>query len=422
MGRKARGSRNLPHPKPVEKIQLSGENFGRRAVIAVILLVFGASALVYTFVNLFAPQKGWQAIEANSSVGPTCADELVFLYDLGGGGVSASVEGREVTALYSDACRKLFELFHTMESFEGVVNLREINLHPNETLTVDAALYHVFEQVQRSGDRTIYLGPVYARYQDLFYCQDDSQLVDFDPWLSEDVRQEYAAVAAYARSPEAVSVRLLGDNQVRLEVSDEYLSYARREGIERFLDFGWLRNAFVVDYLADLLTENGYTHGSISSYDGFNRNLDGRGLSYALNVYDYVDGAVYQAGTMEYKGPMSIVCLRGYAANDADSLRIYELRNGEQRTGYLSPVDGRCRNAVNDLVCYSSTAGCGEIALRVAPIYVADTLDVLALEALSNGGIESIRCENRVIRGTDSELVLVNLYEKDGVRYTVSLD
>ena len=105
MGRKARGRRDLPHPKPVEKIQLSGENFGRRAVLALVLLVCGVSALVYTFVNLFAPQKGWQTIAANSSAGPTCADELVFLYDVGGGGQSPSVEGREVTALYSDACR-----------------------------------------------------------------------------------------------------------------------------------------------------------------------------------------------------------------------------------------------------------------------------------------------------------------------------
>lgn len=422
MGRKARGRRDLPHPKPVEKIQLSGENFGRRAVLALVLLVCGVSALVYTFVNLFAPQKGWQTIAANSSAGPTCADELVFLYDVGGGGQSPSVEGREVTALYSDACRKLFQLFHTMESFEGVVNLREINLHPNETLTVDAALYRALEQVERSGDRTIYLGPVYARYQDLFYCQDDSQLMDFDPWLSEAVRQEYGAAAAYARNPEAVSVSLLGNNQVCLRVSDEYLSYARREGIERFLDFGWLKNAFVVDYLADLLTEKGYTNGSISSYDGFSRNLDSRGLSYALNVYDYVDGTVYQAGVMEYQGPISIVSLRGYAASEADRLRIYELRNGDRRTAYLSPVDGRCRNAVDDLACYSRTAGCGEIALRAAPIYVADRLDVPALEALSGGGIESIRCENRVIYGTDPELALSGLYEKDGVRYTVSVN
>jgi len=174
----------------VERIELSQENVGRRIVIVLILVLVAGAAFAYGVSQLFSAQTGWQAIEGAANQGPTCAGELVFLYDVGGGGQSPSVEGREVTALYSDACRKLFQLFHTMESFEGVVNLREINLHPNETLTVDAALYRAFEQVERSGDRTIYLGPVYARYQDLFYCQDDSQLMDFDPWLSEAVRQE----------------------------------------------------------------------------------------------------------------------------------------------------------------------------------------------------------------------------------------
>ena len=53
---------------------------------------------------------------------------------------------------------------------------------------------------------------------------------------------------------------------------------------------------------------------------------------------------------------------------------------------------------------------------------MADRLDVPALEALSGGGIESIHCENRVIHGTDPELALSGLYEKDGVRYTVSVN
>ena len=421
MGRTARDNRDLPHPKPVQKIQLSGENTGRRAILAVVLLVIGASSLVYAFVNLLTPQTGWQAIEANSSVGATCADELMFFYDIGSGDASAAAESRAVTTLYSDACRKLYELFHTVESFEGVVNLRELSLHPNETLTVDGALYRALEAVQRSGDRTIYLGPVYERYQDLFFCQDDAQLMDFDPWLSEAVRQEYAAAAAYASDPAAIDVRLLGDNQVCLSVSDEYLAYARREGIGCLIDFGWLRNAFVVDALADLLVENGYTHGSISSYDGFNRNLDGRGLDYALNVYDFEDGATYQVAAMEYRGPMSIVYLRDYAINDADSLRIYELKTGERRTSYLSPADGRCRSAVSDLICYAQAVGCGEIALQIAPVYVADTLNVPALEALADGGIQSIRCEGRVIRGTDPELTLTNVYETDDRSYTVSL-
>lgn len=419
MGRTARDNRDRPHPKPVEKIQLSEENVVRRLIAAAIVLVIGGAALAYAFTQLMAPETGWQAIEVNTSLGASCADELVFLYELGGGSMPVTAENRAVRQLYSEACRKLFQLFHTVESFEGVTNLRDVNLHPNETLTVDDALYQAFEAVQRHGDRTIYLGPVYARYGDLFYCTDDAQLVDFDPYRSDEVREEYKAYAAFAQDPQAVDLRLLGDNQVCLTVSEEYLAFARQEGIERFLDFGWLKNAFIVDYLADLMTENGYTHGSISSYDGFSRNIDGREVSYSQNVFDMVDGSVYPAGQMSYRGPMSIVYLRDYPMNDMDRYWIYQMENGEVRSSYLDPVDGLCRSAVHDLICYSQALSCAEIALQTAPIYVADTLDVQALEGLVKDGIQSIRCEDRKILGTDSNLKIANLYEEGDVCYSL---
>lgn len=421
MGRTARDNRDRPHPKPVQRIELSEKNWKRRLLAAALLLVVGGAAIAYSVSGLFSAESGWQAIEASTAGGPTCADELVFLYDLGAGEMSARRELRELTALYSDACRKLFQLYHTVESFEGVVNLREISLHPNETLTVDEALYQAFEAVERAGDRTVYLGPVYARYLDLFNCEDDVQLVDFDPALSREVAEEYKALAAYAQDPQSIELRLLGDGQVCLYVSEEYLTYAEQEGIDCFLDFGWLRNAFITDYLAELMTARGFTHGSISSYDGFSRNLDGRGLTYALNLYDWVGDGSVRAAVMEYEGPMGIICLRDYPLNSLDDWRIYQLEDGGLRTTYLSPEDGRCRSAAHDLVCYSRQAGCGELALRLAPVYVAETLDVEALARLAGEGIHSIRCEDRVIYGTDPGLKLTGLYDLDGVRYTASL-
>lgn len=393
---------------------------GRRLIAAAILLLIGGAGLAYAFTQLMTPESGWQAIEASTSQGPGCGDELVFLYDLGADGASPAAENRAISALYSDACRTLFQLFHTVESFEGVTNLRDLSLHPNETLTVDGMLYRALETVQRSGDRTIYLGPVYARYGDLFFCQDDVQLADFDPRLSEDVAREYETLAAWARDRSAIDLRLLGDNQVCLYVSEDYLAFARREGVERFLDFGWLKNAFVVDALAELMVENGFTHGAISSYDGFQRNLDSRETDYSLNVLDYVDGVTCPAAVLNYRGPRSMVCLRDYAMDDLDWQRIYRLKNGETRTAYLSPEDGLCRSAAHDLIAYSDQAGCGEIALGLAPVYVAEELEPEALDGLAREGIHSIYCRDRVIHATEPGASLTKLYEGNGVRYTLA--
>ena len=408
MGREAKDNR--PYLRPVEKIQLSGEHLTLRLIAAVVFLVMGGAALGYAFSQLLSPETpGWQTIEASTSEGAGCGDEFVFYYELGAAGTSASAESKAVSRLYSDACRKLFQVFHTLESFEGVTNLRDVNLHPNETLAVDEVLYRAFETVQRYGDRTVYLGPVYERYNGLFRCTDDGQIPD--PYLSERVREEYEAAAAFANDPQAIDLRLLGDDQVCLYVSEEYLAYAGQCEIERYLDFGWLTNAFVIDYLAQVLTENGYTHGSISSYDGFVRNLDDRELDYAVNLYDFADGGLYPAGVMSYRGPRSIVYLRDYPLNGEDGWRMYRLQTGEVRTGYLSPGDGRCKSAAHDLIAYSDTVGCAGIALRLAPIYVADTLDVTALEGLADNGIQSVRIEDRVICGTDPGLTLTDLAE-----------
>ena len=407
----------------MERIELSEGNLGRRLAAVVALLAVAAIAFAYGVTRFFSAQAGWQTIEASSSQGPTCGEELTLLYELGAEeGSAAAAEGRALAALYSDTCRKLFQLFHTVEQFEGVVNLRELSLRPNETLTVDPMLYRAFVSVGRYGDRTIYLGPVYARYGDLFFCREDGQLTDFDPRLSADVAREYGTLAAYARDPGAIDLRLLGDDRVCLFVSEDYLDFARREGVDQFLNFGWLTNAFVVDAVAGALLEQGFTHGVVSSYDGFQRNLDDRGGRYSLNVLDYVDGDTYRAAVLEYQGARSIVCLRDHAVEGLDGQRIYRLKNGEVRTAYLSPEDGLCRSAVHDLTGYSTGLGCGEMALKLAPVYVADTLDAGALDGLAREGLQSIWCRDRVIFATEPGAEFTKLYEGDGVRYTVSPD
>ncbi len=407
----------------MERIELSQENVGRRIVIVLILVLVAGAAFAYGVSQLFSAQTGWQAIEGAANQGPTCAGELVFLYELGvDGSTSAAAEGRAVTELYSGACRTLYQLFHPSEEFEGVANLCSFTRHPNETLTVDPMLYRALEVIQHSGDRTIYLGPVYERYGGVFLCQEDGQLVEFDPRLSQDVAREYETLAAYARSPEAIDLNLLGDNQVRLSVSEEYLAYVRREDVNQLLDFGWLKNAFVVDALAELMLEHGFTHGTISSYDGFQRNLDSRGTGYSQNVLDCAGGVLYRAAVLEYQGPRSFACLRDYSADSLDWQRIYRLENGETRTVYLSPEDGLCRSAVHDLTAYSEELGCGELALRLAPVYVADALDAGALDRLAQEGIQSIHCRDRVIYATEPGASLTNLHEGDGVRYTLAQD
>lgn len=421
MRRTARDKRDRARPAPIRHIELNEEHVGCRLTIAIVLLLVGVVMLVYAFMQLLSPGSEWMTVEASASGGTGCGMEFTFLYHLGSGEQSPSAERKEVAALYTRLCREAYQLFHSVEGFDGVVNLYAINRRPNEAVEVDEGLYEAFAAVERSGSRAIYLGPVYNRYDDLFFCEDDSQLVDFDPRLSPEVAQEYQEIAAFANDPDAVRVELLGEGRIRLAVSEEYLAYAQREGVTDFVDFGWMRNAFVADFLARELSAEGYTRGSLSSYDGFIRNLDGSGTSYSLNICDRRDGVVYGAAVMNYRGPMSMVALRDYPVNELDQYRFYQLSSGEMRTPYLDLSDGLCRSALHDLTCYSTDQGCGETLLAMLPVYIADGLLPEELARLAEEGVQSIYCQDRVIWHTDPALELEGLFTREDVQYTEAL-
>lgn len=408
-----RGARdNGPHGRPPERIELEGGFSKGRLAAALLLLGIGIACLVYAFSQLLLPQAGWQTIEAGSAAGPTSGEEFTFLYNSG-----SSQEAKAVAAVYTGACRKSFQLFHSSEEFEDAVNVASLNSHPNEALEVDPVLYRALAAFAESGRRELYLGPVYERYEGLFSCEDDSQLAYYDPRLSEEVRAEYEEVLAFANDPQAVSLELLGENRVRLAVSPAYLAWAEERGVVRFLDFSWMRNAFVADYLAEELTAAGYTKGSLSSYDGFSRNLDGSGEDYTYTIYHREGGQLYHAADFHYQGPAAFVRMRDYPLREKDLRHYRTLSGGEVRSSYLDVSDALCKSAVDTLVCYSREKSCAQMLLKMIPVYIADDFREESVAALAGEGIDAIYCQTGVVRYTEADARLEDLYAGEDVRY-----
>lgn len=413
MGRASRDKPGRFRPPPVERIELNEEHLSRRFIAAGVLLLLGAALLAYAVMKFLTPAAGWQAIQANGTGEASCAEEITFLYE-----AASPAEVKAVTARYTDACQRAYRLFHCRQEFADVVNICTLNRRPNEVMTVDEALYTALSVAVNGGRRELYLGPIYARYGDLFFCQDDAQLVNYDPRLSADVTREYQEVLSYANDPRSVEVELLGENRVCLRVSEAYLAYAKQEGIDRFLDFAWMQNAFVVDLLAGELTAGGFTKGVLSSYDGFTRNLDGREGTYDYPLYHRQDGAVCFAGNIRYQGPVSLVCLRDFPTSERDFGRFYTLRSGEVRTPYLDTVDALCRNGVSSLICYNREKGCGQLLMEMIPGYISDSFGREDAAALAGKGIESVFCQGTVVLYTEKQITLVDLSRGEDTGYT----
>ena len=400
MARYAKDRTKDNHPRPVKRIELDEKRVGPRLLIAAALLAVGILAFAYGMSQCNAVNEGWTVINADKNADTDAAGEFTLIYELGKGGMDTLSENKAVTVAYTDALEHATQIFSARTEYAGVVNLWYLSGHPNEVCTVDADLYAAFELLARYGSRDIFLAPLFDSYLSIFGATDDTQVAYFDPRIDGATREYFDEVLAFVQDPAHIDVELLGGNRVRLKVSGEYLAFCRTNGIERLLDLGWMANAFVIDVIADALVDAGFTHGCLSSFDGFARNLDTRtDVEYRMDVYDRTDGVVRRAATMVYPtGTRSLMFLHTYGLDsEYDVLRWYETEDGVQYFAYIDGADGVCRAAVPNLVCASDGLGCAEMALAVAPVYIADSLDAAALDGLAARGIWNVRCEDRTI-------------------------
>ncbi len=369
--------------------ELSDKNRTVRWVLIIVLLVIAAVSLTVGLSSALQTPAGWQTVPVNVSE-LNCGDAFVLRYEYGAGEASPTAESKALEQLYGKTVVDAWKLFFNEAGASDLTGLYEINRHPNEEIAVDGGLYAALKQVVDSGSRALYMAPVYTEYDRVFYSENETIAKDCDPGQDDDQRAYVQILADFAQDPQAVQLVLRSDNKVMLQVSEEYLTFARENEVRCLVDFGWLRNAFVADYIASALTEKGFTNGYIASVDGFTRNLDRRENKYSLNLFNRIGSDIELAAVMDYTAPQSLVSLRSYPMSDLDSHRYYSFTDGRIVTSMIDPADGQSKTATDNLVSYSDALGCGQLALSVMPVYVADTFSEDALNALTEQGIYSI--------------------------------
>ena len=412
-------------PKAAQELlvpELSDKQKNKRLWLTVGALVLAAGAFAYGFIQLFnnirAEDGGWVKIDSDRRAEGYGAD-LIFQYDLRPGEGSTYAKKKEVKAVYTALCTEAEDLFGTEKKAEELHNLCWLSQHPNEKTAVPTALKEALEKLQAAGNRTIYLAPLRDEYINLFLADDEQDAASHDPLTNPQAVAFREEVMRYASSAEHIDLRVEADGQVCLYVSEEYLAWARANEISLYLDFLWLKNAFVVDYIANGLTAKGLTYGFVSSFDGFTRNLDDtRSESYGQNLTDFANGALYTAAQMQYTGKMTLVSMRNYRLYDLDRFTCRKMADGSARTLYLDIKDGICRSAVDTLLAASKEKTCAETALLLASVYIADTLDTADVKACSEAGIDCFYVQNQVVFYTSQTcLQLKTVYADSYVTY-----
>lgn len=384
---------NRPDVKRVEKVVLSEKPVKRQMIIAALLLLFGMVMMGISVKQLLTTEAGWKKIEVSGSNKRTCGDDFVLLYNLGASEVSATVENKALTKIYSDTMSKAYDVFSADEDVESVYNLHYINQNPNTEIEVDGLLYDAFEKIAKYENDNIYLGPVYETYDDIFSCQDDVLTKEFDPNQNKEVKTYYNKIANYIKSKD-VELELLGDNKVKLKVSKEYENYLKENGIQKIIDLSIMKNAFVIDYVADELIEAGFENGCITSYDGFSRNLNSSNDKVSYNLFGKINDKVAQVASYQYSGQQAIVYFRDFPVSEKDSNHYYTFKDGRVAASYVDINDGIAKTAVESLLVYGQDMKCSDIMLESMLLYSSDEFDKEESQELNVRNINWIYTED----------------------------
>lgn len=409
------------NPDRPQTIELSEANQKSRLILICVLVVIAAVAFTAGVMSFVKGDPGWRTIEVTTGE-VNCSEEFVFKYYFPSTRGAASAANKQIVSLYTEATQKAYWLFNADEVHSEIKNVAYLNRHPNETVTVDPVLYNALEMLEGSGGRHLYLAEVYSQYDNVFLSETDGEAATQDPARSEEIKDYVNQILAFSNDPSHVSLELLENYQVRLTVSDAYQTFAQENEFTNFIDFHWTKNAFIIDYFAQLMIDAGYTDGYIGSYDGFTRNLMNNKESFSFNVFDRIENGIELVARMEYDEPMSIVFLRNYPMANLDRWHYYIYADGTGATAYIDTADGLSKTAAANLVSYAGgNTGCAEILMQMIPTYVSDTLDEMALQSMTEHQIFSIWCQDATVFYNDPDLQLLDLMNQDGLKYTQSL-
>ena len=338
------------------------------------LAAVGILAFVWAVNGLLAKDPGWMEIEASNSGEPTCAGDFVLHYNIGADGTSPAEQFKALSALYTEVSTQAEKLFSASAIEDDVHGISLLSSNVNKPVVLDKEAYDALALLKKYKSREMFLAPVYEQYTTLFFCATDEEAETLDPAANEQQREVIAEMVAFTSDPNHVDIVLDEGNRATLQLSDEYIAFARKNGIESFVDFYWMKNAFAADYMAEKISAKGYTDGFITCGEGFTRSLGGKDIPLNSTVYDRVEKSIYKAAVLQFGEVKSIAVYHDFPSSRNNNENYYQYADGRMVTPYIAPSDGMCRASVSNLTVCSDAKGCAETMLAAKNAYLSEEL------------------------------------------------
>ena len=294
-------------------------------LLAVILAVGAFTAGVMGYLHR---DSGYYDVDYSAKTAPVLFDSGVHLKYYGSGS-SAQIraELHEVQEVYSDTLLWLYQQLDAEHQYEGVVGLAALNAAPGQWVQVDAvletALGDALERTRTGEGYSVFAGPLYREWQALRYLEEPENA---DPANNPEEQAILEQLAAFIGDPSAFSLEI-EEGRARLTVSEAYQAWARENEIDApVLDFGLLRDAYLLDRLAQYMRYRGYTSGYLYTDSGLSLQmaLDGDTSYQFLGLSD---GEAAAVGAVTLPSPSAFCQFTAFSLT-GEKYGYYTLKQG----------------------------------------------------------------------------------------------
>ena len=351
-------------PRPVQRIPLNENASRSRLIWTLIALAVAVGAFFFGFRGLLNGEAGWTVIESEGVYGAG----MTLQYRLGETGGSPSAEQKKIRQIYALALEENGKALDVHHLSEEPRNLAWLNRHPDTETEIAPVLYRAMQTSLTNG-RWIYLGPLYEMNESMLAARTDAEAEQSDPRRNPEMAEFLAEILPLLQTDEHIRVEFSEGNRVCLHLSEELRTLGESYGVERWIDFGWQRGAYLTDAIAAALSAAGAEHGVLTHQQGFIRCME-KDQTFRMDLRGPKGTGQGWSGSLTYTGPMSLLFLSALPSSDMPAGYRYE--DGTLRTPWISAADGLDHAPVDTLVAAAREAECADLLAQVLPALTRD--------------------------------------------------
>ena len=350
-----------------------------RLVLFILAFVIAVGSFTVGALSLGHRDSGWYEVDATPEAAAVTYDSgvhLLYYAEGKSGEIRQTISAAQ--KLFSESLVRYDKLLDARAEYDDAVSLASVSAADGEPVVVGETLYRVLsdalDKTRQDRGYSLFAGALWRTWETLLYLEEPQP---FDPANSEDQAALLTALADMIGRPGSADLILSpeGGYTAALVLSPEYRALAEEYEIDApALDLGALREAYLIQLVAQDMTEQGMTAGYLYTDSGLTVLLDG-GRDYRLDVYGLEGGAPVRAATLSANGPAAACQCAAFSTSGSQ----YGAYAVETAAGTLR------RHARFD----ARTGGFHDVLLNALLVSEKQTAVDLAFEGLALYGLDS---------------------------------